>query len=508
MMKKIKEQVYFVEGMHCASCEVLIERKLLSISEVRSVDASTAKNRVLIEYEGIKPSLERLNKIFAKEGYIFSDEIKNKKEINKNGGIGSSIFAALLIIVGFLVLNRLGLTSWVNVSSKSSLPAFFIFGLLAGISTCAALVGGLILSMSKQWQGLYIQEPSTLKKLQPHLMFNAGRLLSYLFFGSLLGLLGNKFQLSFKFTSFLIIAISIMMFFIALQMLGVKWLKKIQVSLPKFITRHIANERNFKGKNMPFLMGALTFLLPCGFTITAQGLALLSGSPLQGALIMGFFALGTLPPLLFIGLSSVKMSQKPHLAYKFSKIAGVLILFFALYNVNSQLNILGFSSLSDINAKSNTNTEATAQNLEGLTPIVNGKQLLKMDASSSGYRPNYFKVKSNLPVRWEITDTGTSGCTNAIISRNLFDGEINLTPGQVSVKEFTPEKPGKYKFSCWMGMVSGIIEVIDVGNSTASATAINSAPTNSDDDSVIPSGAKGCGCGGGGSSGTGSCGIR
>ncbi len=68
-------------------------------------------------------------------------------------------------------------------------------------------------------------------------------------------------------------------------------------------------------------------------------------------------------------------------------------------------------------------------------------------------------VKAGVPVRWEIQDTGTSGCTNAVISRNLFDGEIALTPGQTSIKEFTPAKAGKYRFSCWMGMISGTIEV-------------------------------------------------
>lgn len=490
----LKEHIYYVQGMHCASCEVLIEKKLLEIPDIQSIEASASKGEVLIEYKDRRPSPEKLNKIFKKENYIFSDSTKNQKEMNKNGGIGFSVFMALLIITGFLILNRLGLTSWVNVNSKSSLPAFFVFGLLAGISTCAALVGGLILSMSKQWLELYAEEPSTLKKLQPHLMFNAGRFLSYVFFGALLGFLGTKFQLSLRFTSFLIIAISVMMFFIAFQMLGVKSLRKLQISLPKSITRRIADEKNFKRKNMPFLMGALTFFLPCGFTITSQGLALLSGSPLQGALIMGSFVLGTMPSLLSIGLSSVKMSQKPHLAYKFSKIAGVLILFFALYNINSQLNILGFFSLNDISSKSNISAGAKTQNIEGLVPIVDGKQLIKMNASSSGYSPNYFKVKVGVPVRWEITDKGTSGCTNAVISRSLFDGAINLTPGQVSVKEFTPEKPGRYKFSCWMGMVSGIIEVID-----EKGTAVGASSSNTADDSSISSGAKTCGCGCGGS---------
>ena len=275
--------------------------------------------------------------------------------------------------------------------------------------------------------------------------------------------------------------------------------------MPKFITRFIADESNFKGRYMPLLMGAFTFFLPCGFTITAQGLALISGSAVQGGLIMFLFALGTLPMLLTIGLSSVKFSQKPHLSEKFLKVAGILVLFFAFYNINFQLNILGVSSLSDLDINSGRLSSGTknnsAQSEEGLPPIVNGKQILKMDASSRGYSPSYLKVKVGIPVRWEITDKGTSGCTNAIISKNLFEGEISLTPGQTSIKEFTPKKPGKYKFSCWMGMVSGIIEVVDGGGAASQNNFLN------DNESLFtPSGAESsggtcsingrCGCGG------------
>jgi len=498
-----REHLYFVQGMHCASCEILIEKKLLSIKGVKSVEAKANKGEVLIEYVGKRPKTAMLNSIFRKENYLFFDqpmEIAGQKEGNDFFTI---VGAALFIIIGFFLIKNSGFVGLINVNSTSSLPMFFLLGLLAGVSSCAALVGGLILSMSKQWSELYAGKESTLEKLQPHLMFNIGRLVSYAILGGVVGAIGSKFQISLTFTSILIIAVSVMMFFLALQMLGVKAFRKFQFTMPKFITRRIADETKFQGKYAPFLMGALTFFLPCGFTITAQGLALISGSAIQGALIMLFFALGTLPALLTIGLSAVKFSQKPHLANKFLKVAGVVVLFFALYNINTQLNVLGFSSFSDI--KLNPGSQSSAgNNIEGLSPIVNGKQILKMDASSRGYSPNYFKVKVGIPVRWEIKDVGTSGCTNAIISRSLFNGEIPLTPGQTSVKEFTPTKPGKYKFSCWMGMVSGIIEVIDENNlaKTSAAALVNPANNN---DSVIPSGAKGCGCGGGSG---GSCGGR
>ncbi len=79
----------------------------------------------------------------------------------------------------------------------------------------------------------------------------------------------------------------------------------------------------------------------------------------------------------------------------------------------------------------------------------------------------------------------------------MFADEIPLSPGKVSIKEFTPDKPGKYKFSCWMGMVSGIIEVVDDKFAAKNSnTLTQTAKAANTDNGVIPSGAKGCGCGG------------
>ena len=492
-----KECIYKVSGMHCASCEILIEKKLLQFHGVKSVEASTGRGEVVIEYENDAPSAGKLNQIFSEDKYVFS-----KKEAGSDGyvinldGAIKTLGVTFLVIFAYFALNRLGLGKYANVSATSSLPAFFIMGIIAGVSSCAALVGGIVLSMSKQWAELYADGTSTKKRMQPHIMFNVGRIISYAFFGMLLGALGSKLRVSLQFSSMLVLFVSVMMIFLAFQMLGVRAFRRFQFTMPKFITRRVADEKNFKGKYMPSLMGASTFFLPCGFTIAAQGIALISGSALQGALVLSLFALGTAPALLLIGLTSVKFSSRPHLFGQFAKVAGTVVLFFALYNINAQMNVLGWGGLNGIFGA----LKSQAQD-NNLPKIVNGKQLVKMDASSRGYSPNYLRVRAGVPVRWEIRDTGTSGCTGAIISR-LFKGAIELTPGTTSVKEFTPPNtPGKYRFSCWMGMVTGIIEVVDPSQklSLAGVSAVNAATT----DDVIPSGAKGCG---GGGSGGGGCG--
>jgi len=426
---------------------------------------------VAIEYEKEIPSTQLLNQLFRKHNYTFYHQPLtfdgDKSDPLKSQTLSIVILATIFIAI-FILLNKFVFSGFGSVNSNSSLAVIWLFGALAGVSTCAALVGGIVLSMSKQWQSAHLSSDSFSKKLAPHLMFNFGRLISFAILGAVLGALGSQFNISIKFSSWLVILVSLVMLATGLQMLGVKIMQKFQITAPRFLIRFIADEKNFQGRWMPMALGALTFLLPCGFTLTAEGLALISGNSLSGALIMLAFSLGTFLSLIAIGVSSVKFLEQPRKAEIFLKVAGVLILFFVAFNINSQLNVLGVKSLSDIKLPSvKTKTigiksdqpakDTKTENNNG----DNGKniQIIKMEASSRGYSPDSFTIKAGALVRWEITDTGTSGCTNAVISPNLFKDVIQLTPGETAVKKFTPQNIGSYKFSCWMGMISGTIIV-------------------------------------------------
>jgi len=470
-----KEQVYYIEGMHCPACEILIEKKLIALPNVHSVEASTSKERAVVEYEGRAPGVGELNKLFKPEGYSVMLNPPPVERASRGMSLAKIAIAVIVAAVLIVLLQKAGLTRLVTVNSKSSLPVFLLLGLVAGFSSCAALVGGIVLSMSKQWGEIYSPDDPLKKRFEPHLLFNVGRLISFALLGALLALIVGGLRLTPTFSALLVIAISIVMVVLALQMLGVRFMQRFQFTMPKSVTRYVADEAHFKGRYMPFAMGALTFFVPCGFAITAQSFALLSGNPLQGGLIMLFFALGTLPMLLIIGFSSVKFLEKPKLAASFLKVAGVLVLFFALFNINNQLVVLNAPNLGDL--FSPASAPSSAQAAVQLPPLVGGKQVVRMGASASGYSPNYLTVKAGTPVRWEIKDMGTSGCTNAVISQSLFSGQIALTPGKTSVKEFTPAKAGKYKFSCWMGMVTGTFNVVSSNTKTAGSFPTAKAPS-------------------------------
>lgn len=460
---QIKSCTLYVDGMHCASCEILIEKKLLKQDGVESVDASLKNNKVEINYIGSsKPDIDSLNQEFSSQGYTFSDKKFKRKDVPlisfKNGNLVinpekmNSLFRVgivfISLIVAFFIFENLQLGKYVSVDATSSLPAFFLLGLVAGLSSCAALVGGLLLSMIKQWNELYIDSDSNTQKAQPHIMFHIGRLISFFILGGVLGLIGSAVSFDNPVVfSILTILISLVMLVLAMQMLGVEWAQNFRFTAPKFLTRFAADETNFQGKQMPFITGILTFFLPCGFTLIAQTIALTSGSFLHGSLVMLFFALGTLPMLMGISLSGLKFNSKPHLTAKFNTIAGLVIVFFVLYNINGQLNVLGYPSLSDISFGGG---EASAE--QTTTANNQGEQVINITAEGFSYNPTgSTTIKAGVPTVLVVNNKGMQGCGVFMTARGLFDGYKQLKSGENRIS-FTPQK-GTYKLTCSMGMV-------------------------------------------------------
>jgi len=446
------KQKYYIKGMHCASCEVVIEKKLLEIEGVEFVDASLPDGSVLIGYNQNKPSIEKLNRLFKESGYAFSEKSFDGDGKLNVGELISPALIAVAIITVFWALEKLGLSSYVNIGQGSSLVTFFGFGLLAGVSSCAALVGGLVLSLSKQWSEKYSGESTLFQKAEPHILFNFGRLFSYALFGGILGFIGQKIQLSQTAASILVAAVSLFMAIIALQMLGIKGFSKIKLALPKNLTYKIAGKEKLNNKMSPFIVGLLTFFLPCGFTLIAQGMAMISGDPAKASAIMLSFALGTFIPLLSIGLLSAKMLHSK-MSDKFLKIAGFLILFFVFYNLNTQFSLTSYLSAP----------EPKNQNINAERPVNSQTQIIKSEYTlKNDIIPNSFTVKAGTPVRFEVVvkDNGY-GCMSTIMVSGLYNSPQYLRKGQIIVMEFTPEKPGQYYIACAMGVPRGIIKVIE-----------------------------------------------
>lgn len=125
-----------------------------------------------------------------------------------------------------------------------------------------------------------------------------------------------------------------------------------------------------------------------------------------------------------------------------------------LFSITIIVNLLmGYVIIPSIGRISNK----TSKN-QGSVAIQDNQQIIYMDQSSFGYKPNNFTVKKNIPVKWVISSKEAS-CSSSIYSKDL---QINksLNIGE-NIIEFTPTKTGKISFSCSMGMYRGYFNVVE-----------------------------------------------
>ena len=443
----MNQRIYSVAGMHCPSCEAIIEKKVRSLEGVSEVQASMSGNKVTISFEGEPANPETLTGLFPEGLYSFS--------LEKAGGEGMFetirvlVYAAAVVAL-FFGLSVSGFLPQLSIGSGSSYGAFFIFGLTAGMSTCAALVGGLVLTLSGQWLSRNDRRATLTDKLKPQLLFNTGRITAYAAAGAMLGLFGGSVRISPSLTSAMVVAVSTLMIVLALQMLGISPFRKLRTSLPKKFVSGASGGFSKRGMLLPFPSGIMTILLPCGFTLAAESVAILSGNPWHGMAIMTFFVLGTLPPLMAIGLSSTELARRPGTSRLFTKTAGLLVIFLTLHNLNSQFGIAALIAGKPAPQATAPSTATAAGVKEVRTIYTNAADIV----------PANFVVRRGEKVRFVVDSRDTaSGCMSTIMVPGLWNRPEDLVRGKTIVMEFTPVKAGLYQITCAMGVPRGTITV-------------------------------------------------
>ncbi len=444
---------FAVDGMHCRSCELTIERKLGKIPGVCGVDANTPKGEVCIECEGPAPALDALNAALKGDAYTLRCYGTPSTEQKPKFGQIFGAFAAVFLI-GWLA-SKLGLLKMdFAVDGTSGFWPVFVIGLLAAASSCIAVSGGLLLSSSANYNRRY-GSMDGVTRMTPVLMFVAGRVLSYAFFGGLIAVLGKMLTPSPFVTGGIIVLAAAYMLIMGLDMLKVAppWLKAIQPRMPKWVARRIVDAEGREHPAMPFLMGAMTFFIPCGFTQALQVYALTVGGFAQGGLILAAFALGTAPSLLALGWAST--SLKGTTGERFFRFAGALIVVLGFWNLQNGLTAMGYPVSMPTFAAATTSAQAQDPNVQ----VVDGVQIIRMKLSvNPAYKPSdRYTVKAGMPVRLEIAGIGT-GCRGELIVPKAR-ARVTLNK-QLNVLEFTPKKAGAYAFSCAMGMFPGVINAI------------------------------------------------
>lgn len=348
----------------------------------------------------------------------------------------------LFIFIIFIIINNFNFLNFNNnLNGEFSWWLAFLVGLSAGISTCLALVGGLVLGLAANYAKDH-QSASALDKFKPHLYFNLGRIISFFILGGLLGLIGQTFKISSLANSALTLFVGFVILLLGFKILEIfPILNRIKLSLPASLSRKIKT-------NNSFLLGSLSFFLPCGFTQAMQIYALGSGHFIDGAIIMSLFALGTVPGLLSLGGLASFFSR--HKSRIFPLVTGSIVIIFALINISNGFKLLKINSESLFNNYFKLKQSQTEPNAENNNSEL---QTIKMIESGNGYSPNTFTLKKGRPVRWIIDAQAPYSCASALIVPQL-NIDKQLKQGE-NIIEFTPNIKGQIKFSCSMGMYSG-----------------------------------------------------
>jgi uncharacterized protein len=440
-----------VGGMHCINCPTLIEQRLTQLPHVQRVSVDYPSGRATVTHTG---SLEvsDLQKAVAGDGYTLavSDGARPLAPQRTNTprdyleiGAAFAILAGLVLALQHFAL----LPRRISMSDTVSLGVAFGIGLVASVSSCIAVTGGLLVAVAAKYNAANTHLTG-LERLQPHLYFNAGRLVSYALLGGAVGALGSALMLSPAATGVITLLASAVMIVLGLQMLGLfSSLGRLMPAIPKSLAQRIHGLAERDTKQTAFLLGGLTFFLPCGFTQALQLYVLAKGDFLTGALTMLAFALGTLPALL--SLSAVSSFAKGALQRRFLKFAGAAVILLGIMNIQSGL-VLTSSGMNQ--APTAAGSSRAAQAKDSMTAIGE-PQRITMRVLGLDYHPNRFTVTQGVPVQWWIDASEAAACGRFLMAPGLGIRKL-LSDTSSTLISFTPLQAGEFTFNCGMGMMT------------------------------------------------------
>ncbi len=191
----------------------------------------------------------------------------------------------------------------------SALLATVLGASLIGSPHCAGMCGPLLV--------FYAAEGGREKQWLGHAFYSLGRLLSYTGLGALAGIAGHAINIAgeaagvMRFSA--ILAGSLMVLWglgVIVARFGITLLPRGLMGSAggRWFQKLFARMREKPPLFRALALGLASTLLPCGwlyaFVITAAG----TGSPWQGALVMGAFWTGTLPVMLALGVGIQKLA--------------------------------------------------------------------------------------------------------------------------------------------------------------------------------------------------------
>ena len=438
--------------MTCRTCERRIEREVGRIPNVARVSASAPRGRVEIQATG-PVSQAALQEAIAAAGYT----VGRSPWLTRDRGIWLTAGAGVLLVAAIAVVAQLsGITELAPGTaeiSEGGLLVALLLGLAAGVSTCLALTGGLVLALSAAFAAGRgpDADASALARLRPAAVFVTGRIIGFAVLGALLGAVGAAITLPPAATAALMVSVAVLMTLLGVRLTGLSprvaaW----SPTLPSGLGRRMGIDAGASAYSdgRAFALGVATFILPCGFTQAVQVFALSTGSPLAAGAIMAVFAIGTAPGLLALaGLPALIPSQaRP----AFSRVVGVVVLGFALLNVSAGLRLTGLSP-----------TFAFGDEPAAVAGRHDGR-----------WRPGPADVPGRewLPARGGLPLRRRADALDRRLARRRHARSSSRCPPSgwrsrcrtgENVIDLPPLEAGRIDYSCSMGMYGGTLTVVD-----------------------------------------------
>lgn len=367
-----------------------------------------------------------------------------------------SLLKRLLIIT--LALTGIAVILWLDswfmdhadipeLSNEFNISLLLLIGFLSSFH-CVGMCGPLILGYAAKHAKAGHASHWT------HVWYVLGKTLSYTAIGGLFGLFGAIVAFT-PYTQGMvgIVAGGFLLLF-GLHMLEVfPALDHFQFKTPKFVMRFVSYE--YRKHSHPFAIGLLNgLMILCGPLQAMYVMAAGTGSGIDGAMILFFFGLGTVPMMLGFGFLTTLLSGS--LTPKLLRVSGVVVMALGVIMLNRGLAVTGTG------ADFNTMLARVSQYLSPVSaeaPACDVEQVINMDVVQAGFVPNHFTLRKGVPVKWVIHGKEINPCNKAIVVPQ-YDLKIDVQPGE-QVIEFTPDETGVVAWSCWMGMIPGSFIVVD-----------------------------------------------
>ncbi len=450
MNGKPAEVLMRVRGMTCAHCADKIERALLKLPGVSEAKASFSKGTARVRYDAEQVGQQDLERAILDAGYA-----PGGGKMGKAAQAAASVAAVALL---FLLLRGTGMGALAGAlplaEAGMGYGMLFVIGLITSIH-CVVMCGGINLS---QCMGA---GPNKKDTVRPGLLYNLGRVVSYTVVGAVVGAVGSVVSFSGTAKGVVQAAAGVFMVIMGLNMTGLfPWLSRLVPRMPSAVARRLRGGKRSLG---PFYVGLVNGLMPCGPLQAMQIYALSTGNALEGALSMLLFSLGTVPLMFGVGALSSMMTQK--FTRRAMAIGAVLVVALGLSMFTGGMSLAGIAAPSVGGGQG-----ALAEG---------GVQKVRTTLESGRYQP--ITVTAGTPVEWtiEAPKGSINGCNNRIFIP-AYDIEHAFEYGE-NVIRFTPDKAGTFPYSCWMGMITSTITVVEPGASPPAQAAAEDAGETSPD---------------------------